>query len=68
MDYKSTYSSGDETEFQCDCGAHLKVIITQQDGHNEQESYNCPHCQKEYSVRASMTPRVIVLGKESSDS
>jgi hypothetical protein len=54
-------------EHDCDkCLSRLSVVIPHQDEHEEIEEYHCPICQTEYTVRASNTPEVTVIGKNSS--
>ncbi len=56
-----------EDEIQCECGCLFKVWIFKQNGHNEREDYYCPDCKKEYSAIASLPPRVMKVGSESSN-
>lgn len=48
----------------CDyCGCVFRMENQLQDGHNEHEEYHCPECGKEYSIRASLSPRVTLITK-----
>ena len=48
----------------CDyCGCVFEVSNQLQDGHNESEEYYCPECQKEYRVRACITPTVTLVSE-----
>lgn len=55
MDYNAVYPSGHGNEEKCDyCGAKFSFSYQTQAGHNEREEYDCPECEKEFIVRASM--------------
>ncbi|WP_255990826.1 hypothetical protein [Chitinolyticbacter albus] len=46
----------------CDyCGATMRVMDTQQEGHNEYEDYYCPECNKRFRTYASLPPTVTLL-------
>ncbi|SHL55613.1 hypothetical protein [Fibrobacter sp. UWH4] len=52
----------DDFEQTCDnCGAVFRVTVPGQKGHEESEEYYCPECGKEYHVRASNSPSVILI-------
>lgn len=54
-------------EHDCDkCLSKLKVVIPHQGEHDEPEEYRCPVCQAEYTVRASSSPEVTVIEKDTS--
>lgn len=55
------YSAGNPLHT-CDCcGAVFRVEITEQSGHNDVEEYYCPECHKEFTCRASISPRVTLI-------
>lgn len=61
MDIAATIPYGETRNHDCDyCGASLRVEITKQNAHNEQEEYYCPECGKEYTTSASLSPNVFV--------
>ncbi|UXY16203.1 hypothetical protein N8I74_04055 [Chitiniphilus purpureus] len=43
------------------CGARMRAMDTQQAGHNENEAYYCPACNKRFKVYAAFTPTVTLL-------
>jgi len=67
MNWTAKNAHGDSEEFQCECGTDLFVTIVKQAGHNENESYRCPSCKKEYTVRASMPPQVRIVNTPTSE-
>lgn len=70
MDYASTFTTTEGHSQTCDyCGAEFSLTIPKQSGHNEREEYNCPECNKEYTVKASLPimPSNIKLIKPRTD-
>lgn len=55
MDWAATKSYGETDHIACDCGSKLEVKYVKQNGHNENEKFECPKCGKEHSVMASMS-------------
>jgi Zn finger protein HypA/HybF involved in hydrogenase expression len=52
----------DRYEQTCDCcGAKFEVVSPGQKGHEEPEEYHCPECHKEFTCRASNSPRVMLV-------
>ena len=48
----------------CDyCGCVFRLQTELQDGHNEKEEYYCPECDKEFKIRARITPTVTLISK-----
>lgn len=43
------------------CGCIFRVDTQLQDGHNESEEYYCPECNKEYGIRACISPQVTLI-------
>lgn len=43
------------------CGARLKVLVSRQRDHNQDEAYECPECNKGYTVSAALPPLVNLL-------
>lgn len=59
--YDGTYCAGNYTEI-CDfCGTKFKVNVPGQEGHMDQEEYQCPSCGKIFTTRASLTPSVTLI-------
>lgn len=60
-----TYSDKDFKQT-CDyCKCEFRVSNQLQDGHNEPEEYYCPVCNKEYKIRACITPDVeLITGRK----
>lgn len=52
----------DTFEQTCDyCGAKFRVEVPRLEGHEEQEEYNCPSCNKQFKTRAAYTPTVTLI-------
>lgn len=45
----------------CKCGEQLEVIFTRHRGDSETEEFNCPECQREHTVKASMAITVEAI-------
>lgn len=43
------------------CGSEFKVSCPGQIGHEEREEYYCPICRKEFTCRASNSPKVTLI-------
>ena len=57
MDWGATKTSGESRTIGCECGVTLEIQYARQAGHNEKEEFNCPKCEREHSVMASMPIR-----------
>ena len=59
-------NTGNQVSFteQCSkCGSLYSVVAPYEPGHNESEGYNCPVCNTERHVRASLPPSVNLIAK-----
>ena len=54
MSFQSTDSYVENVSLTCDCGAELKVTIVRQPDFNVNDVFNCPECNKEHTIRASI--------------
>ena len=43
------------------CGAQIEVEIVRKHGSNQAQDYACPECRKNYSVRATLPPRLKLV-------
>lgn len=61
--WTATHAYNDKDfEETCDyCGCLFRLQTQLQDGHNEPEEYYCPECNKEYRIRACITPTVTLI-------
>lgn len=61
----ATHSYKDKDwEMTCNyCGCVFRIENQLQDGHNESEEYYCPECNKEFKIRACITPQVTLISK-----
>ncbi|MEI7639481.1 MAG: hypothetical protein WCJ37_19355 [Syntrophus sp. (in: bacteria)] len=51
-----------ETNEKCDyCGCVFRLTVPGQKGHEDDESYHCPECDKIFFVRASNSPTVTKI-------
>ncbi|MEA4822248.1 MAG: hypothetical protein VB122_08510 [Erysipelotrichales bacterium] len=67
MKHNHTDTNHEIYEHDCEkCSSRLRVVIPHQDEHDEAEEYYCPVCKSEYTVRASGSPEVTVIEKDSS--